>query len=326
MKATAIAHTNIALVKYWGKRCKELNLPAVGSISITLKDLFTRTTVIFRQTLHRDVLFLNNSIASASQHERICRFLDIIRRISKINTFAEIISENNFPTQAGLASSASGFAALTLAACRAAHLDINRRDLSVIARRGSGSAARSIFGGYVEMKTGSRQDGSDAYAVPVAAGNFWPLQFVIILTSVSEKAVGSTAGMELTASTSPFYGAWVTSSATDLTGMRAAIWKRDLENVGEIAEHNCLKMHALALTARPALIYWNKITVKVVHTIRQLRREGIRVYFTTDAGPHVMAICTTQNTQKIKQVLEQISGVTRVLITTPGPAAKIIEN
>ena len=326
MKATAIAHNNIALVKYWGKRNRLLNLPAVGSISITLRDLFTRSTVTFKKELDRDVFYLNNSAADSLRVARVSQFLDLIRQQAKIKDFAEIISENNFPTAAGLASSASGFAALTLAACRAAHLALNLRELSILARQGSGSAARSILGGYVEMKRGTCADGSDAYAVPLADETFWPLHILVIITSDDEKEIGSTAGMELTASTSPFYRDWLTTSRQDLEEMRASILNRDLQMLGEIAERSCLKMHALAMTAHPTLIYWNGTTVKLMRAIQQLRRQGSMVYFTVDAGPQVKAICAPQESQRMGQTLEQIKGVNRVLITSLGPAAKIIED
>jgi len=326
MRATAIAHTNLALVKYWGKRNKELNLPAVGSISVTLKDLFTQSTISFKTELRQDVLYLNGSNTTASPKQRISRFLDVVRRKAGMKAYAEVNSRNNFPTAAGLASSASGFAALAVAACRAAKIDLNPTELSVLARQASGSAARSIFGGFVEMQAGSRKDGSDALAAPLIDENFWPIHILVAITSGPEKEIGSTDAMTLTASSSPFYQNWLETSHQDLSGMRSAILQRNLEKVGEIAEHNCFKMHALTMTSRPALLYWNGTTVNIMLAIRQLRRQGIPVYFSIDAGSHVMAICAPEASQKIKHVLEQIAGVTRVVITSPGPAAHIVEN
>jgi diphosphomevalonate decarboxylase len=160
----------------------------------------------------------------------------------------------------------------------------------------------------------------------LADEDFWPLHVLIFVTSEKEKEVGSTEGMNLTTSTSPFYRDWLTTSRQDLEEMRAAILNRDLEKVGIIAEHNCLKMHALTITARPALIYWNGTTVELMHSIQRLRRQGISVYFTIDAGPQVKAICTPQDSEKIKTILQQVSGVKRVFLTSPGPAAKIVED
>jgi len=327
MRATAIAHSNLALVKYWGKRSKELNLPAVGSISVTLKDLFTKTTIAFKTELRQDILYLNGSnAADASPQKRVSRFLDEIRRRAGINAYAEVNSWNNFPTAAGLASSASGFAALAVAASRAANLGLNPTELSTLSRQASGSAARSIFGGFVEMQAGSRIDGSDAHAAPLTDEKFWPLRILVAITSGAEKQIGSTAAMKLSASSSPFYQNWLMTSHQDLVEMRSAILQRDLEKVGKIAEHNCLKMHALTMTSRPAVLYWNGTTVNIMLAVRQLRSQGLPVYFTIDAGAHVMAICAPGDSQKIKQILEQIAGVTRVLITSPGPAAHIVEN
>ena len=324
MNATAIAHSNIALVKYWGKRNQELNLPAAGSISVTLSNLFSQTTVRFGKDLQRDLLYLNNSAASISQTARVNRFLDVIRRKAGLTDFAEVRSQNNFPTAAGLASSAAGFGALTLAACQAARLSLSREELSALARQGSGSAARSIFGGFVEMKAGRRADGSDAHAISLEHEKFWPLHILVVITSTKKKETGSTSAMEATAASSPYYQEWLRSSHEDLTEMRSAIYQRDLDKVGEIAEHNCLKMHSLTMTSRPAVIYWNGTTVDIIHVIRQLRRWGTSAFFTIDAGSHVMVLCAPADSRYIKQVLEQVDGVNRVLISTPGPAAHIV--
>lgn len=250
----------------------------------------------------------------------------MVRRKTGINAYAEVKSRNNFPTASGLASSASGFAALAVAACRAANLDLNPTELSVLARQASGSAARSIFGGFVEMQVGNRKDGSDAHATPVTDEKFWPLHILVAITSGPEKEMGSTDAMTLTAWSSPFFRKWLETSHQDLADMRFAILQRNLEKVGEIAEHNCFKMHALTMTSRPALLYWNGTTVNIMLAIRRLRRQGIPVYFSIDAGSHVMAICTPEASQKIRHVLEQVDGVSRVLITSPGPAAHIVEN
>lgn len=324
MKATAIAHTNIALAKYWGKRDTRLNLPAVGSISVTLKDLYTRTAVRFNPEIESDKLFLNGIRANEKQVMRISRFLDLIRQRVNCTKFAEVTSENNFPTGAGLASSASGFAALALAATRAADLTLPSDELSKIARQGSGSAARSIFGGFVEMKMGQKGDGSDSFAIPLSDENYWPLTILIAVTSEEEKTTGSTEGMKITAETSPFFEVFVNSSINDLSEMRSAIMQRDLEHLGEIAEHSCLKMHALMLSARPALIYWNSATVSVMHKVREMRNRGIQVYFTIDAGPQVKVICEQKNSEKIKNEIKKIPGIKKIFKTSPGPAAKIV--
>ncbi len=325
MIVTAIAHSNIALVKYWGKRDDRLNLPAVGSISITLRDLYTQTWVGFDESLHKDEFILNGQPANQADTGRVTYFLDEIRRSLKERRFARIESKNNFPTGAGLASSASAFAALALAATRALSQDYSPKELSILARKGSGSAARSIFGGFVEMHRGEKKDGSDSFAAQIADENYWPLDVIIAITTQKKKAIGSTAGMKLSEKTSPYYADWIKSSQTDIVGIRKAISQRDFERLTEIAEHSCLKMHGLMLATRPALIYWNSVTIDVIHAVFDLRKNGIPVFFTIDAGPQVKAICEPGYSKQVKSTLESIRGVRRVIHTTVGPDAQIIE-
>lgn len=324
MEATATANTNIALIKYWGKRNSDLNLPAVGSISVTLKELYTTTTIQFSPEFKFDSLFLNGQKADQKKIDRISRFLDMIREKSKIPHRAEVKSNNNFPTGAGLASSASGFAALTVAASKAAGLDLSEKELSILARRGSGSAARSIFGGFVEMNVGEKQDGSDSYATQLADENYWPLYLLIVITSEQEKQIGSTQGMNLTAETSPYYHNWVQSSEKDLTKMRKIIQERNFEKLGQLSEYSCLKMHGLAMSANPGIIYWNGTSVEVIHKIRELRQNNILVYFTIDAGPQVKVICEPNNLNIIKEELEKINGIKNIFVTSLGSGAKLI--
>lgn len=325
MTVTAIAHSNIALVKYWGKRDDRLNLPAVGSISITLRDLYTQTLVEFDKSLHEDEFFLNGQQASKADTERITYFLDEIRRPLKDVPFARVESENNFPTGAGLASSASAFAALALAATRALKQNYSPKELSILARKGSGSAARSIFGGFVEMFRGKKKDGTDSFAVQIADEHYWPLDVLVAITTEEKKAVGSTAGMKQSEKTSPYYADWIESSQADIVDMRKAISQRDFERLSEISEHSCLKMHGLMLSTRPALIYWKAATIELIQAILDLRKRGVPVFFTIDAGPQVKAICEPIYSEQVKSVLESVRGVRRIIHTSLGPGAQIIE-
>jgi len=325
MTVTAIAHSNIALAKYWGKRDDRLNLPAVGSLSITLRDLYTQTSVRFDKFLRKDEFFLNGQPAREADSERITYFLDEIRRPLNESRFARIESENNFPTGAGLASSASAFAALALAATRALNLNYSPRELSILARKGSGSAARSVFGGFVEMLRGEKADGTDSFAVQIADENYWPLDILVAITTEGKKAVGSTTGMRRSEKTSPYYTVWVESSQADITAMREAISQRDFERLAEIAEHSCLKMHGLMMATQPALIYWDAATVEVIQAVINLRKKGVPVFFTIDAGPQVKAICEPGYSEQVKSILENVRGVRRVIHTTVGPNAQIIE-
>lgn len=324
MKATAIAHSNLALVKYWGKRNTPLNIPAVSSISITLKELLTKTTVQFDSNLDADILILNNIRADQVKEKRTSKFLDIVRNRAKIKYNAKIISENNYPTSAGLASSASGFAALAMAATNAAQIFLPTDQLSVLARQGSGSAARSIFGGFVEMKVGEKPDGSDSYAVQLADENYWDLNVIVAITTEGEKPTGSTEGMRHTELTSPFYKNWISSSKEDLIEMRGAISTKNFEKLGELSEYSCLKMHALMMSAKPGLIYWNQTTMAVIQFVQELRQKNIQCYFTIDAGPQVKIICLSNEVEKIETQIRQINGVQRIIKTGLGPGAKLI--
>jgi len=325
-KAVAQAHSNIALVKYWGKQASQLNLPAVGSISLTLQELYTTTSICFEKNQRADILILNKNSASEKVQARVSTFLDIFRAKANINFMAEVISENNFPTGAGLASSASAFAALSLATSTALGLNLSKTELSQLARRGSGSAARSIYGGFVEMKKGSEPDGSDAVAIQLADQHYWDLRLLIFITSKTEKEISSTTGMNHTSRTSPYYGSWVATSNDDLQEMRSAIASKDFEKLGELAEFNCMKMHALSFSARPALIYWNELTIKLIHAIRELRQSGLQVYFTIDAGPQVKVITIPGFIEKVKNELNAIPGIKNCIETSLGPDAKIIED
>lgn len=318
-RATARAHTNIALVKYWGKRDPALNLPAVGSLSLTLEGLSTRTEVVFDPAAERDTLRLNDAEADAQATARVARFLDLVRQRAGISTRARVDSANDFPTAAGLASSASAFAALALAATRAAGLSLDPRELSILARRGSGSAARSIFGGFVELARGQAPDGSDCFAAPIATD--WDVRLVIAATSRGPKATLSTDGMRHTAATSPYYDAWVAMSERDLATAREAIARRDLEALGVVTEASCLSMHASAMAARPAVVYFQGATIEGYRLIQALRRDGVPAWFTCDAGPHVKALTDAAHAAQVEAALAPLG---QTWICRPGPPAEVI--
>jgi diphosphomevalonate decarboxylase len=324
-KKTARAHSNIALVKYWGKNQESLNTPAVGSISLTLDSLFTTTSVEFDETLTSDIILFDGSPAPANVSRRLSAFLDLIRQKANFNRSARVETVNNFPTAAGLASSASGFAALALASSAAAGLELSSLELSLLARRGSGSAARSVYGGYVEMNAGQNPDGSDSYAVQLYPESYWDLQMFIAVLSEQEKPVRSTEGMNRTRYTSPYYHAWVDTSHQDLADMRDALKRQDFRKVGEITEQSCLKMHAVAMSAHPGIIYWHPETLRIIHQVRQLRQDGIEAYFTIDAGPQVKVLCRAADATRIEKILNHEPAVSRVISCNAGPGAHLIE-
>jgi diphosphomevalonate decarboxylase len=320
--ATARAHPNVALVKYWGKRDATLNLPATGSISVTLAGLTTRTVVRWEDG-GADELRLNGAPADAGTLAKAAKLLDRLRALAGSTSRARIDSTNDFPTGAGLASSASGFSALAAAGARALGLELDTRTLSALARLGSGSAARSIFGGFVEMKPGTMADGSDAVAEPLLAAEAWPLSVLVAVTSSKQKSVQSTAGMESTRASSPFWAGWVGSAEADLAELRAALLRRDFAAVGELTEYSCLKMHGLALSARPGLVYWNGTTVTLVHAVRALRQGGTAAYFTIDAGPQVKVLCQAADAATVRTALAAVPGVERLIDSGPGGPVEV---
>lgn len=321
-RAVARAGANFALVKYWGKADARLNVPAVGSISITLDALFTETEVDLVPKLRSDELVLDGKRRDEDV-EKISACVDLLRRKAGVDTRVRVTSRNNFPTAAGLASSASGFAALVRAAEAAFGLKLTPRERSIFARQGSGSAARSIFGGFVEMRAGSAADGSDSYAEPLLESSEWPLEVVIAVTAKAEKEIGSRSGMTRSASSSPYYAAWVAGQPPDLTAARAAIRARDFAALAHVAEHNCLKMHAAALAALPPLVYWNGATVNCLHAVRKLRAAGVPVFFTIDAGPQLKAVCAPGARAEVERTLRGVPGVLELLTSALGPGAEL---
>ncbi|MEM5798750.1 MAG: diphosphomevalonate decarboxylase [Candidatus Aenigmatarchaeota archaeon] len=325
MKASAIANTNIALIKYWGKRDKKLFLPYNSSISVTLEGLFSHTTVEFDKKYRSDIFILNGKeLKFGNEYNEVVSHLEMIRQVAGISEKAKVVSMNNFPTAAGLASSASGLAALTLASTAAAGLDLDKKQLSILARRGSGSASRSIEGGFVEWQKGKRADGMDSYAIQLAPPQHWPeFRMVITITSRKEKKIKSRAGMAQTVVTSPMYKAWLETIEDDLKKMRRAIKEKDFQLLGQTAEANCLKMHATMITTRPPIIYWNAGTMTVVHSVMEWREQGIESYFTIDAGPQVKIICLEKNVGEIVKRLRDLPGIEDVIVTRPGGPAKL---
>jgi diphosphomevalonate decarboxylase len=321
---TAIAHPNIAIIKYWGKRDETLNLPAAGSLSLTLGPIGTRTTVSWGHDA--DTLTLGDETLSGRELTKVSRFLDLVRAMQPGLGGAEVVSENDFPTASGLASSSSAFAALAVAATRAAELTLDERTLSVLARQGSGSAARSVCDGYARMHGGRRQDGTDAWAETVFPSNHWDLRVVIGVTTEAQKEVKSTDGMNLTMRTSPYYQAWVDSVEPSIEHAIEAITARDFSRLADLAEASALQMHASAIAAVPGVLYWRGATVELIHAVRQWReREGVPVFFTIDAGPHIKVFTPAAHASEVAERLQQVPGVVRTMMTHPAPGATTVE-
>lgn len=300
---TAIAHPNIALIKYWGKRDITLNLPAVSSLSLTLSDFCTTTTVTAGGAI--DSVTHNAAPAHPEFTRRTLLFLDMI---DPNRPKCQISTKNNFPTKAGLASSSSGFAALALAASAELGKEATLSQLSGLARRGSGSASRSIFGGFVEWRCGTSDDGQDSIAHQIADEDHWPdLRMIVVVVSSAKKAVGSTEGMERSRQTSPLYQAWVDGADTDVNEGREAVMHRDIQRLGEVMESSTMKMHATMTSSKPPLLYWSGATVEVLHRIWDLRASGVAAWVTMDAGPNIKVLTTASHAQRIMDTVHDLS-------------------
>lgn len=320
--AQAKARANIALAKYWGKLDAERNLPAVPSISMTLDPLVTETSVEFRADLTRDELVLNGEPALAAEVGRTTQLLDRVRAQSGVSMRARVASKNHFPTASGLASSASGFAALAAAARAAAGLPFDATKTSDLARRSSASAARSVYGGYVELPAG--RPGEEELAAHVLfPPEHFDLAIVVAVTAEGRKSVGSTDGMTHTRDTSPYYKAWVSSAPALADEVRSGLETRNLKRIGEAMEQSTLAMHACGMAAGPGILYWQPATLAAFHRVRELRTEGVAVYATMDAGPHVKALCRAGDVAKVAAALEAVPGVLRTLRATPGPGIQL---
>jgi diphosphomevalonate decarboxylase len=325
--ARAIAHSNIALVKYWGKRADvdpELNLPAVGSLSMTLDALWTETRV---EPSGRDGFELDaQTQTSTSAGAKVFAHLDRIWRLAGrpgARPPCAVASTNHLPTAAGLASSASGFAALTLAGAAAFEITAEPARLSAWARMGSGSAARSIWGGFVRLDRGHAADGSDCLARKLLGTEDWPLRLVVVQTTRGPKSIGSTSGMQRCRETSPYYRPWVEASEADLDGAQEALRRRDFEALGNIVEHSALKMHACMMATRPPIVYWKPATLAVLEAVAVARAEGLPGYATMDAGPHVKVLCLAEHADALADRFGGVAGVEQVTVSGVGPDAHV---
>lgn len=319
MQATAIAQPNIALIKYWGKRDIARNLPAVGSISITLRELYTEVSVEWLPGAASDELHVNGA-EDRSMLPRISACLDNV--VGTARDKARVASSSNFPIAAGLASSASAFAATTVAAASAGGLTLSTTELARLAGRASGSAARSLYGGFAELR--NVNDAIDVHALREL--DSWPLQVVVAITETGPKGTGSTEAMEISRETSPFYANWLEQQGGDLAIARTAIEQKDFAALASIAEHNCLKMHSVMWASRPPMMYWNSATMRCMQTVRRLQQDGCQVFFTIDAGPQVKAVCTPRDAVAVAAALGATDGVQQIMTSSLGPAARLVES
>jgi diphosphomevalonate decarboxylase len=315
MKSTACAHSNIAIIKYWGNLVDEERIPLNPSISLTISPLTTKTTVRWGSRTYR--VKLDGKTVKGDGKDRIVRNLERIRKLANFDGKAEVVSINSFPSGTGLASSASGFAALALASSKALGMKLSRRELSILARYGSGSAARSIYGGWSELTAG--ETSQESYAFQLAPESHWQIHDIIILVSKKEKTVSSEDGHKL-AKTSDFLSSRIKSVRRNLPLLRSAIITRDFDLLGKIAEKDSLSMHSIMLTSDPSLIYLEPETVEIMKRVKEWR-PWIKAYFTIDAGPNVHLLTIPHHREKLLRKILKIYDENQLIECVPGRGA-----
>jgi diphosphomevalonate decarboxylase len=317
-KTTFRVGSNIAFIKYWGVADPALNLPMNNSISMTLAAAYTTTTIVWdtEKRLAVDEIMLDGTQLNEQAAQRLVRHLDRLRALGGVDYRAKVVSQNNFPMASGIASSASGLAALTVAGCCALGLNLASSELSALARLGSGSASRSLFGGFVEWERG--HDHASSIAHQLYPPDYWDLYDIVAIVSGVAKHTSSENGHTL-AGTSPLQSGRLGSLAAGLPVVRQALADRDLARLGPILEQDALAMHAVMMTSTPSLLYWQPGTLEILQAVRQWRAEGLAVYFTIDAGPNVHLICEAQTVALVRERLQSLPSVQNIIVSRPGP-------
>jgi len=321
MKFTASAPSNIAFIKYWGKKDEVLKLPDNGSISMNLSGLQTITSVEFDKKYNEDEIIING-IKENLKENRALKHLDRIRKLAGIKIKAKVVTENNFPIGTGLSSSASGFAALTVAGAKAAGLNLSEKDLSILARQGSGSACRSIPDGFVEWLDGETNETS--YAISLYPSIYWDIADIVAIVSDDKKDVGSTAGQKLVKS-SPFFSVRKAGMKKKMLEIKKIFKEKNFTKLGKLIEKEALEMHAVMLTSTPPLIYWTPGTLKIMKLTKIWREEGLEVYFTINTGQDIHLICEKKNIEKIADKLKKIPEIKKTIINLPAFGARVID-
>ncbi|MEK7185760.1 MAG: diphosphomevalonate decarboxylase [Patescibacteria group bacterium] len=321
MKATAIAPSNIAFIKYWGKKDEVLRLPVNGSISMNLSNLLTTTTVEFDPKLKKDLVIINGK-KEKEEGSRVIKHLDRIRKMAKIKTKSKVVSESNFPSSTGLSSSASGFAALSLAGSKAAGLNLSEKELSILAREGSGSASRSIPDGFVEWLDGETSDAS--YSVSISPPDHWDIADVVVVLSDKKKDVSTTKG-QTTADSSPFFQTRIQNIDKKIKLCKKYIQEKNFTRFGELLEAEALELHAIMLTSSPSLIYLLPESIEVIKAVRKWRSEGLEVYFTLNTGQNVHLICQKKDAVRVSDLAQRLGIVKKTIINYPARGACVSE-
>lgn len=313
-KTTIKASSDIALVKYWGKKDEVLRLPENGSISLILDGLDTVTTVEFDKSLKRDEIIIQGE-SEEGEAGRVVKQLDRIREIADKKIYAKVVSQNTFPKGTGLSSSGSGFAALTIAATKAIGLELSERELSILARQGSGTACRCVCGGVVEWKDGNSSDTS--FSESIFPPDYIDVRDVVVVVDEGKKLVSSTAG-HATAGTSPFYKVRLENIASKLDKVRSAIKEKDFEKLGLLVENEALEFHSILLTSQPSMIAWYPGTIEVMLAVQAMRREGIAAYFTINTGFNVHVLTLPEYENEVRTRLDKLSLVLKTIVAKVG--------
>jgi diphosphomevalonate decarboxylase len=320
---TAQANPNIAFIKYWGNHNNALRIPLNGSISMNLNGLSTITSVRFDSSFNTDKLEIDGKSATGPALKRVRDHLDIIRRMANIDMAAEIKSRNNFPMGSGIASSASAFAALSLAGSKAAGLSLSPVELSRLARQGSGSACRSIPAGITEWHAGTRD--ADSFADQLAPPEYWDLVDCLAVTSEGHKIIGSSEGHRL-ADSSPLQKVRVADADRRLEQCRTAILTRDFESFADVIEQDSNLMHSVMCTSNPKLVYWTPVTLAVVAAVLDMRQAGYEVSYTIDAGPNVHIITRKMIEERVRSIIKEIPGVLRIVLAPVGNGTVLVDS
>ena len=322
MKATAKSPVNIAFIKYWGKADPQKRIPQNNSISMCLSDLCSLCTVEFSFRFKEDQInFLGERVVEKKELERIIQVLNRVRVLAKSNLKARVATKNNFPKATGIASSASGLSAVTAASCSALKLQLTKEELSKLSRLASGTASRSIPDGFVEWEKGV--DENTSFSKQIFPPDWWPIADVAAIVTHKMKKIKSTEGHAL-ADTSPFQEQRIKGMPKKVKAIKKAIKERDFMKFGQILEAECLSMHAVCLTSQPPIIYWEAPTIEIMRRVQQWREDGLKAYFTIDAGPTVHIICEGENVSRLVLRLKTIKGIERISVNKPGIGARII--
>jgi len=321
MKIKVFAPTNLAFIKYWGKKDAKLRIPANSNLSVCLDRLGTITEIEFDKKFSEDSVEIDGKISEGRERDRVVKHLDRIRNLAKVELKAKVVSKNNFPKSAGLSSSASGFAALSLSGSKAIGLNLPEKDLSRLARIGSGSACRSISSGWVEWVKGD--DDKNSYAYSIFDEKYWDLRVLVVILSLKRKRVETTDGHKV-ARTSLFFKTRLENVEKRLEKMKRSIEKKNFSELGELMELEALSMHAVMLTSKPNLVYWLPETVRVIQAVQDWRKERLESYFTINTGQNVFVVCKPKDEDELMEKLEKIKGVIEVKKDRIGKGARII--